>query len=212
MKKIKKATSIIEAIIMILIITIWIVGLFNIYNSSIKVANSTKNKIQAIEIAREWIEAMENIRNTNWQILWADKDNCWNTFNYNNNCIWNNSTTYDISPWMYKIYNQNWRWKLLKASSSLTTKNYKDPNYRNFFRVKLDSNWFYTQSWWTNFKPIFTREINISYPEDTNSDWTQNSNDEKMNIHSIVMWTDWFWSWSAHIVDLEWMLTNWKKD
>ena len=210
MNKNKKATSIIEAIVMILILLIWILGLFNIYTKSYNLSTSTKNKIEAIEIAREWIEAMENIRNTNWILLWADSKNCWNVSNYNNDCVWDNWSTHDITNWMYKIYTDaNWRWTLTK-SSWLTSKNYSDSNYRNFFRVNVDTNWLYTQSWWTTFAPLYTREINISYPEDTNWDWTNNSNDEKMQINSIVMWVDSHWS-SAHIVDLESMLTNWKK-
>jgi len=210
MNKNKKATSIIEAIIMILILLIWILGLFNIYTKSYKLSTSTRNKIEAIEIAREWIEAMENIRNTNWVLLSADSKNCWNVLNYNKNCVWNNWTTYDIKKWMYKIYtDSNWKWTLHKTNSQ-TTKNYKNNSYKNFFKVNLDTNWLYTQNWWTNFMPLYTREINISYPEDTNWDWTKNSNDEKMKINSIVMWADSHWK-TAHIVNLETMLTNWKK-
>jgi len=210
MNKNIKATSIIEAIIMILILLIWILGLFNIYIKSYNLSTSTKNKIEAIEIAREWIEAMENIRNTNWILLWADAKNCWNVLNYNNNCVWDNWNTYDITSWMYKIYtDSNWRWTLSKASW-LTSKDYKNTSYRNFFRVNLDTNWLYTQNWWTNFTPIYTREINISYPEDTDSSWTANSNDEKMQINSIVMWLDSHWN-TAHSINLESLITNWKK-
>lgn len=210
MNKNKKATSIIEAIIMILILLIWILWLFNLYTKSSNLSNYTKNKIEAIEMAREWIEAMENIRNTNWILLWADTKNCWNTLNYTIDCVGDNWTSHDIKEWLYKIYTDaNWKWKLSKASW-LTSKNYSDSNYRNFFRVNLDSNWLYTQSWWTNFMPIYTREINVSYNDDTNWDSNTNSNDEKMTIHSIVMWVDSHWK-NAHKVDLESIITNWKK-
>jgi len=211
MNKNKKATSIIEAIVMILILLIWILGLFNIYTKSYNLSTSTKNKIEAIEIAREWIEAMENIRNTNWILLWADSKNCWNVLNYNNNCVWDNWRTYDIITWMYKIYtDSSWKWTLSGSTSSFTTKDYKNSNYRNFFRVNLDTNWLYTQNWWTPFAPLYTREINVSYNDDTNWDSNTDSNDEKMTIHSIVMWVDSHWN-SAHIIDLESMITNWRK-
>ncbi len=207
MKKNKKATSIIEAIIMILILLIGILWLFNIYTKSEQLSLSTKYKIQAIEMAREWIEAMENIRNTNWILLWADQANCWNTLNYDNWCVWNTSPK-KISSWLYKIYTDT-KWKWILEKSSLTTKDYKNSNYRNFFRINKDSKWLYTQSWWTTFMPIFTREININY-KDTNWDWNNNDKDNEMNINSIVMWEDSHWSW-AHIVDLNSSLTNWKK-
>jgi len=209
MKKQKKATSIIEAIIMILIIVIWVIWLFNIYTKSQKLSTSTKNKIEAIEIAREGIEAMENIRNTNWLVLWWDPNNCWNALNYDNACIWDTWVTHDITNWLYKIYtDSNWRWLLEAPTTSLTSKNYSNSYYREFFIVRKDNNWLYTQSWWTDFKPIYTREILIDYLD--TGYWAHNSNNEKMLVNSIVMWTDWYGSW-AHIVDLETMLTNWKK-
>jgi len=210
MKKNKKATSIIEAIIMILILLIWILWLFNIYKKSLNLSTNIKFKIQAIEMAREWIEAMENIRNTNWLLLWADPKNCWNTLNYDNLCVWDTWTSHDITAWLYKIYtDSNGRW-LLSKSSSLTSKDYKNSDYRNFFKINKDSNWLYTQSWWTTFKPTFTREIDINYNTDTNWDWNKNSNDKIMTINSIVMWVDSSWTWT-HIIDLWTDLTNWKK-
>jgi hypothetical protein len=184
--------------------------MYQVFWNSQKLSVSTANKIQAIQIAREWIEAMENIRNTNWILLWADSRNCWNVLNYNNDCVWDNWNTYDIRNWMYKIYtDSNWKWKLEAQSSSLTSWDYKNSDYKRFFRVNLDANWLYTQTWWTNFTPLYTREINISY-NDTNWDWTPNSQDESMNIKSIVMWQDSHGK-EPHIVELDTVLTNWKK-
>jgi len=210
MKKNLKATSIIEALIMIVILTFWILWLYDIYIKSYYLSISTKNKIQAIEMAREWIEAMENIRNTNWVLLWADPKNCWNSFNYDINCVGSDNDTYDIKSWLYKIYpDSNWKWLLEAPNTTLNSKDYSDSTYRDFFRIRKDNNWLYTQSWWTDFYPIFTREINISY-SDSNWDWTANSNDEVMNVNSIVMWKDSHWN-EPHIVELQWILTNWKK-
>ena len=97
MKKSIKATSILEAMIVLLIIVTWIIGLYNIFNESLKLSETTKNRIEAIEIAREWIEAMKNIRDTNWLMFGWDTKNCFNTFNYNPQCVWN-------IPWAIYIY------------------------------------------------------------------------------------------------------------
>jgi hypothetical protein len=212
MIKNKKATSIIEAIVMILILLIWIIWLYNIYTKSYRLSNSTKNKIEAIEIAREWIEAMENIRNTNWILLWADNKNCWNAMNYDNNCVWSTNTSYKINSWMYRIYTDtNWKWTLEAPWSSLTSWDYQNNAYKTFFKVQLDWNWLYTQNWSsTDFYPIFTREININYTLDTNIDWVYNANDESMDIKSIVIWQDSHWN-TPHKIELETTLTNWKK-
>lgn len=205
MKKSIKATSILEAMIVLLIIVTWIIGLYNIFNESIKLSNTTKNRIEAIEIAREWIEAMKNIRNTNWLMFGWDTKNCFNTLNYNSKCVWNvpwAKYIWDISDLTktksYKIYqnNINYKWYLEEK----TTWNFNNYIYRNDFRVYKDNNWYYSQSGSIN-KTIFTREIQISYSWST----------DIMKIKSIVNWSDNSKKW-IHKIELEDLLTNWKQD
>ena len=139
MKLTKKATSIVEAMIVMLVVVTWVVWMYNIYDKSTKLSNSTKHRIEAIEIAREWIEAMKNIRNTNWLLYPADNKNCWNSLNYNSSCVWNTWATTDISSWSYIIYSDNFnRWILAKKTTLWT---YSSPSYRNAFSVNKDSNW-----------------------------------------------------------------------
>lgn len=181
MFKSKKATSIVEVLVIMLIVIIWIVWMYTIFAKWKDLSNTTSNRIQAIQIAREWLEAMINTRDTNYLIFSSNYKECWNTLNYNSNCISeDNSTTYDIPSWSYKIYQaSDSKWYL----SWSTTWNYSDANYRDSFRVWIDSNWLYTQSGWTDTKPIFTREIKVSYPG-----WDSNS--QEMNITSLVQWSD----------------------
>ncbi len=54
---------------------------------SVRLSDLTAQRLQAIQIAREGVEAVENIRNTNWILYAADYKNCWNTLDYNNSCI-----------------------------------------------------------------------------------------------------------------------------
>ena len=200
----KKATSVIEAMVVLLVVVMWIIWMIAIFTSSQKLSNWTSNKIQAIQIAREWIEAVKNIRDTNWTIFSSDTANCWNVDNYNNSCVWDNSTTYDISIWSYKIYQDSSdnRWYLSKKTTSETE--YKKSAYRNEMKVWLDSNWFFTQTGtMTEIKPLFTREIKISYPS-----W--NSNTSKMKVISLVQWVD-NSSKKVRKVELSSILTNWKK-
>ncbi len=199
MKLNKKWTTIIESIIVMVIVTIWVVWMYNIYNNSQKISDASINRVQAVAIAREWIEAFTNIRDTNW-LLYANKTNCWNTYNYNSSCM---ITDVDISTWSYIIYkNSSDRWNL----EPKTTWVYSSWTYRNDFKVMLDGNWFYTQTWWiTEIKPLFTREIKISYPSDT---WTPT---QKINIESIVRWSDSSRNTWNFEVKLETVLTNWKK-
>ena len=205
----KKATSVIEAIVVLFIVVSWVVWMYQVFWSSQKLSNSTANKIQAIQIAREWIEAMKNIRDTNWILYSSDTVNCWNVDNYENNCVWDSNTTYDIKNITGKSYiiyqKSDNRWYL--ESKTAHVDNYKDSWYRTNFEVFTDSNWFFTQTWILNstkfkIKPLFTREIKISY--------TNNSNDPKMEVISLVKWVD-LSSNKPHKVRFKSILTNWKK-
>lgn len=202
-------TSVIESMIVMLIVTIWIVWTYTIYTNSMKISDSTSYRIQAISIAKDGIESITNIRDTNWILFWANIDNCWNTYNYNWACItadWTPSYEYTyISTWSYIVYKDiDDRFILSWATNLISSLNYKDLNYRNYFKVQKDILWFYTQSWGTSFLPTFTREIKISYPDNLNPP-------QSMKVESIVRWADSSKpSWNYEI-KLENTLTNWKK-
>lgn len=198
MKNIKKATSIIEAMIILLIIVTWITWLYNIFSESTKLSNTTKNRIEAIEIAREGIEAMKNIRDTNWLMYGGDKINCFNTLNYDPKCIWN-------IPWAkyiennksYKIYkNSNNKWYLDKKN----TWDFTSDTYKTDFRVYKDNKWFYTQSWSVK-ETIFTREIQVSYSWST----------DLMKVNVVVNWADNAKN-DFHKLELNSLISNWKQN
>ncbi len=215
MKSSKKATSILEAMIVMLIVVSWVVWMYTVFNESQQLSNTSANKIQAIQIAREWIEAVKNIRDTNWVLYWSDTKNCWNVADYKSNCVWSNNVTNDIrnitNRWYTLYQNTNNRWKLVRRDN---TWGFTTSWYRNRFKVWYDSNWFYTQSWALidsakPLKPLFTREIKINYI-DTDGIWWTTSNDEKMQVTSLVQWID-NASTKPHKVEFTTILTNWKK-
>lgn len=208
MRSTKSWTTIIEAMIAMFIVIVWIIWVYTIYTKSQKLSTATENRIRAISIAREWIEAVQNIRDTNWILFWADPQNCWNVQDYNISCLGDSSGANKIAPWDYKISKDtDNRWKLFTWSTLWL--NYSSWAYRDDYEVKLDINWLYTQSWWKEFKPTFTRKINISYL-DTNWDFIPDKNDEKMLVKSEVSWADNSKTW-FYTVTLENLLTNWKK-
>ena len=97
-------TSVVEAVIVTLIVTTWLLWMYKVFHNSMNFSNSIENRIVAIQIAREWIEAMTNIRDTNWLLFSADYENCWNVLNYNINCVWNSSNALEIGIGHYIIY------------------------------------------------------------------------------------------------------------
>jgi len=207
MRKNTSGTSIVESIVVMLIITTGIVGMYDIFTRSQKLSDSTENRIEAIQIAREWIEAFTNIRNTNWILFAADYTNCWNTLNYDDRCIGDTASTDITNNGSYTIYQDPTtnRWLLWTE----TTWNYSDSTYRNAFRVNKDADWLYTQSGGTSFNPIFTREIQVQYIEDTNWAWWITSDDEKLQVTSKVSWSDSSRT-EPYTLELETILTNWK--
>lgn len=203
MKKSKIATSIAEAIIVLLIVVLWLTWVYNIFSQSVKLTDSVENKIQAIQIAREWLEAVTNIRDTNWLLFSSNTQSCWNTLNYNTSCL----TWTPVSIWnnvSYRVQrNGDNRWILTEWTNSW----YSNTTYRNFYRIYTDTNWLYTHWSWWNLKHIYTREIRTSYvnPWDWSSNW--------LRVRSIVRWIDSSWrdAWVIHEIILETILTNHKK-
>jgi len=203
----KKATSLVEAMIIMAIISLWVAWVYDFYISSERLAANTSDRIKAIQIAREWIEWITNIRNTNWLLFGGDYTNCWNVQSYDIACIGDSSTTRDIANWSYIIsQDTEFRWHL---NEIITWDTYFGGTYRRDYWAEITANWFYNQQvsppWYPN--AYFTREIIISYPDDTNWDGTNDSNDEKMFVRSFVQWGD---TTPPHRVELTTTLTNWK--
>ncbi|MDD5213674.1 MAG: hypothetical protein PHG82_04585 [Candidatus Gracilibacteria bacterium] len=193
MFKSKKATSIVEVMVIMLIIVVGTVGMYSIFGQGQKLSITTSNRIQAIQISREGLEAMINIRDSNYLLYSANYKDCWNTINYDTNCV--SGTPNNIRAGSYKIFQGNdSKWYLSGFSSGL----YSDTTYRNNFKVGIDSNGLYTQSGGTDTKPLFTREIKVSYPQT-----------DEMKLTSLVQWTD-SSKQGALKVELSTTITNFK--
>lgn len=202
MKFNKNWTTIVEVIVVMLIVVVWIIWASNIYQKSQDLTISTQNRLIAIDIAREWIEAVTNIRDTNWILFSANTNYCWNVLDYNANCLTSTDQTNNIIDWSYNItLDINNRWKLNKYTWSIY--DYKNNTYQNHFKIKKDANWLYTQWTWTDFKPLFTREIKITYINSANPE-------NEMKVESIVKWVDKTKN-TNYELKLETMLTNWQK-
>lgn len=196
MKYSVQATSIIEAIIILMIVVTGTVWVYKNLDASQKLANTTWNRIQAIQIARDGLEWVTNIRDTNWLLYGADYENCWNTLNYNSTCI-GNTTSPKIWTGSYKIYkNTNNQFEL----SIHPTWDYTQTSYQSTYEVFRDTDGFYTQSGSvTNlYPPLFTREIQISYPTA-----------DSMKVIALVSWLD-NAKQTPHVLRMETQLTNWK--
>lgn len=209
MKHSLSGTSIIESLVVMVMVITGVVWLFSIFYESQKLSNSTEQRIQAIQIAREWIEAVENIRDTNWILFSADYKNCWNTIGYSVSCFSNSG--YGIkNKWSYTVTRDATNRWILQEKQLNETRDFWDSAYRNVYRVKKDATGFYSQGTGDDFSPIFTREMRFDYI-DTDGNTAINSNDEKMQVTAIVSWND-SSSTEPKKIELQTELSNWKNE
>lgn len=86
-----------------------------------KLASSTESRIQAINIAREGIEAVENIRNTNWIKFSSDLENCFDVADYDSSCIGSALAPKLTTNAAKVVTNQNGTWRLASYTWSGVT-------------------------------------------------------------------------------------------
>ena len=140
----KKAFTLIEMMIVVVILWIWLLWVISTLSHSYKFLYNTKNKVSAINIARAWVEQVFNIRNTNWQRWWGKKDQCWLKINplvddWSDGCQndnWFGSWYYTlVSTWTEQKYfalNPETTWLALNGLIETTDWNFllcKDANW-----------------------------------------------------------------------------------
>jgi hypothetical protein len=61
--------------------------MFSTVVSGIYLATDSESRIKAINLAREGVEGITNLRNTNWLRFSSDQTNCWRILGYQSGCI-----------------------------------------------------------------------------------------------------------------------------
>ncbi|HBB27125.1 TPA: hypothetical protein DCZ36_01340 [Candidatus Gracilibacteria bacterium] len=202
MFKNERGNSIIEVMVVIVILTIGITGAYGILDSGQKLSATSENRIKAINIAREGMESVENIRDTNWIKFSSDYEHCWKVKDYNAECI--GVSGREFSSGSYVLVQSGVLWTL--SGTIVPSPTYS--TYRDQFPLFLNdkgltsnsgSSTKCTSSITANCRTIYTREIQISHPDS-----------DHMKVNSIVTWVD-SSKRGSHTINLETILTNWKK-
>jgi type II secretory pathway pseudopilin PulG len=106
-----RGATIVELMVVLAILGLGITALLETIWWGIGYARDTENNIKAINIAREGIEGMTNIRDTNWLRFSSDKTNCWKVKDYTSTCIGNSAATI-LSPMSYTLISMSGLWFL----------------------------------------------------------------------------------------------------
>lgn len=205
----KKWATMIELMAMIVILWLGISGMFSVVTWGMYFAKDTEDTIKAINIAREWIEWVTNIRNTNWLRFSSDRANCWKVLDYSSTCIGSSSPS-TIMSGSNLLYSRNGLWYLSGVTNLWTPTAGAWTTYYNRFKTIQESDWFINQTWsvsypqcdnitQNNCQTIFTREMIIGYDSAPSGSWI-------ITVKSVVYWN----TKRLQKVELSTTLTNWK--
>jgi type II secretory pathway pseudopilin PulG len=100
-----RGESLLETIIAFIVLGIGVTIAGMILGSSLRNMQNSKNRVIAVNIAREGIEAVRNIRDTNWLQFHSKRRACWNNAPAQNPATPCDGTT-PIKPGKYIIYKQ----------------------------------------------------------------------------------------------------------
>lgn len=173
-----KGESMIEIIVAISIIITSLVGIMVLFSDNIKTNQSTKNRIIAINLAREGLEAVRYIRDSNWLVYSNKRRICWN--NETDHICTDNDKNGKTDTSLKENYNlnlnpDNFSWSLSSDSDGID----QDDN-----QLYLKDGFYQHSSTGSAIKTPFMRQIQISYPDGD----TTKETDNRMFVKTIVKW------------------------
>ena len=159
----------------LIIVTLGILGTYGLMQRGQYLALTTENRIQATNFAREGMEVVENLRDSNWIKFSSDYANCWKVKDYNGACIGDTAGTNFFADGCYRAINTGGQWYLDLISTTATPA----PTYTlagSPYRIYLTGSGLTVQSGsivapaCTRDSPrtcntIFTREICLTNPD-----------------------------------------------
>ncbi len=205
----KQAMTIIELMIAIFIFTMWISSVFMILTSAGNINSYNKNFIIASNLAREQVELIRNIRDTNyskfqrWNVLQPQNTN---TTDYNKVFTGSTANLYKIENDFSSTADFHIKFKTWSYFSNNDFENKVktlDPSIDDY-RLCLDSGSYVYCEWTTGLKETrFYKYIEIQQLKD----WTWVDIEDSFKINSVVYWNI---KW-VHKVEIATILADYKR-
>ncbi len=200
-KKNKNAFSMIEILVWIFIFSMWIVSVYSIIITTLNLNDYNKNYIIASYLAREQVELVRNIRDSNYKKIQIY--NQINPSSGNHTQVFETWAYYKIEnnfiTWVGFPINVNkiidfWEWESMLNSKMLD------------YKLCLNSDSIYTfDCTWTNTPTVFYRYIKID--DVKYNDWTDKVIDGAFKVTSKVIW---YMKW-YHEFEVDSIFTDFKR-
>ncbi len=190
-----KWVTLIELLIWLSILAVWLVAIVNILNWWLENIDKIRQETIAINLAREWVEWVYNIRNTNWiKRAWV-KDKCWLKIDplIDEGNDWDCSNDTRMQKWHYilSLKQNKWQKYFYLQNSNVTWLDMTHYDKWIDDKYNLCYTWSYRMScpWQINSRSewMFFREIEWKwlFQKDTTTDWWKELICKK--------WTDTYW-------------------
>ncbi len=187
-KKIK-AFTMLEILMITLIIGIWLLSIIIAITKAKTVTNQTKQSVIATQLAKEWIEMVYQIRNTNLLKHTNFKNYCWLNQNPKESCnSFNNPNRIIKSGYILT-------WQLLKPSANILDLSNWISNEDQTFSLCLQS-WQRISCQWSENQTDFGKFFRVIewkwlYIKDVNLTWW----DEISCLNWSTEWTSTWWNY-----------------
>lgn len=192
------AVSLLEVMVAIMIFFLWLISVYSVVSSTLRLNEYNKNYIIASNLAREQIEIVKNIRDYNflklrkWDAISSDMNIVWELWEHYT--IENNNTGF-LDAKIQRLENFSvWKEELTGAMTD--------------YRLCIDSRWVYSYNCsWDNKKTSFYKYMKLSEVFYLDEDGNDVVIEDAIKFESNIIWYKWWY----HSTNISIILTDWNR-
>ena len=197
--KSRRGETIIEVLIAVLVLAVGIIAGVRLLISSGINNELSRERVVATNLAREGIEAVRNIRDTNWLRFAGERRRCWNNADFDSSITCEESgyvgvpikVIEDQTFYIAKFNSTNFRWELNNSPSDALDLTDGIDTSDEDYRLQIDADGLYNHDL-SGTDSIYFREIWIEYLNDSATAPTSETPPEKANVIRITSKVEWY--------------------